>query len=68
MFNVIKTRAAVSILECVTSFIVHSCKGLLEGQPAPGVDLASFLSNSRMKMYLVLTGLLGEKLEDMCKN
>lgn len=38
MFNVIKTRAAVSILEWLTSFFAHSSGGLLGGRPAAGVE------------------------------
>lgn len=57
MFNVIKPRAAVSILEWVTSFFAHSSGGLLGGRPAAGVDFTYFLSNSRVEISLVFRGL-----------
>lgn len=46
MFNVTKTRAAVSILEWVTSFFAHSSGGLLGGRPAPGIDFILSLMQS----------------------
>lgn len=66
MLDVIKTRAAVSILEWVTSFFAHSSGGLLGGLPAPGRDFAYFLSNSRMEISPALRGLFGDKLKDIC--
>lgn len=66
MLDMIKTRAAVSILEWVTSFFAHSSGGLLGGLPAPGIDFAYFLSNSRMEISPELRGLFGDKLKDIC--
>lgn len=69
MFNVIKTRAAVSILEWVTSFFfAHSSGGLLGGRPAPGIDFAYFFFffQSDGNFSCVKWGFFGEKLEDIC--
>lgn len=66
MFDVTKTRAAVSILEWPTSFFADSSGGLLGGRPASGIDFAYFVSNSRMEISPVFRGLFGGKLEDIC--
>lgn len=66
MSDVIKPRAALSILEWVTSFFAHSSGGLLGGRPAPGIDFAYFLSNSWMEISWMLRVFFGGTLNDIC--
>lgn len=69
MFNVIKTRAAVSILEWVTSFFFCTLQRRTTGRPASSwhrFRILFFFFQSDGNFSCVKWGFFGEKLEDIC--